>query len=206
MKTNQSIKGWEVMMKGSVYAVLFTNGLFKVGYSSNVASRIRAHIGAGKSFGFELEMFFFTEAHSSPDRTEKNVLGYCTDRFAQNSPEYFEGGDYHSVREAMMQTKKMVAWGSGMTTRGDTILIPMSKTIGGEDYISSIKEYTSGLSARVLDVIKKNPGATTGVIKNRFRKQDITDILGDLKASEDVTVEVVKHPANGKEVLKYYAG
>lgn len=193
------------MITGSVYAVLFTNGLFKVGYSSNVASRIRSHIGSGKSFGFELEMFFFTELHPSPERTERNVLGYCSDRFVQNSPEYFEGGDYHSVREAMMQTKKMVAWGSGMTTRGDTILIPMSKSIGAGNYASSSREYAKDLRARVLAVIKKNPGLTVGVIKNRFRRQDITDILDDLEMAKDVSVERFGHPKNGRDVLKYYA-
>lgn len=190
-------------MKGSVYAVLFTNGLFKVGHSKNVASRVRTHISAGKSFGYESEMIFFTEPHDFPQRTEKKLLEFCSDRFNKNSPEYFEGGDYHSVREVMLQTKRMIAWGSGLSVKGDILMVPMMA--GGDpdgEYVK-IQEMLIALKKKVIDVIEKNPGVSAGVIKNRMRKHDVSEILEEIEEEGLVTVETNKHPTNGKTISRY---
>ena len=178
---------------GIVYAVLFDNGLFKVGRTRNLQARIRSHISSGKSFGYGLDVFLFTEQHEFFERTEEKLLNYCRGRFQANSPEYFEGGDYHSVKEVMMRAGTLVGWGNSLATKDGAVIVSMPELQKTKE-TKKIKE-SNTIKEKIIRLLKGKPdGLTEGVIKNRCRPNEVYDDLMELLGAGEIRVLESKHP------------
>lgn len=107
--------------KEGLYALLFSNGIIKVGKSINVCERIKTHEATAKAYGlFVVDRYFVQET----DITEKELIAYCKGLIGlvgnNHHGEYFMDIDFDKV-------KQFIGWKPSRKTqkkekeiRGDT--------------------------------------------------------------------------------------
>ena len=196
------------MKDGSVYAVLFRTGEFKIGASSNPVARISEAINSGKSFGYALEMVFITDSHKAAGSTKERLAEYCEERFHATDGDFFNGGDVSSLREAMISTKRLVTWATSLQSVGGNkfLLVPVSSfDISSQSCVSDVE--LELMKDKIMSIVTKNPGITSGVIKNRMRKYMPTvvdDVLLAMAEEGILSMVETEHGHTGAKVLKFY--
>jgi len=185
-------------MKGSVYCVLFTNGLVKVGFTAGEQhKRIRQHIAAGRAFGLYLDMFFFSEMHDGAELTEQALIKHVGKILKANTNEYFQGGDRFICRDAMLSTEKLVAWSDELAVIGDKVLVNP-----GINCLTPQKSQPN-LENRIKKLVEKNSNITEGIIKNRFRTKNIQPVLDRMVSDGILKKEISTHKSNGSKIVMY---
>lgn len=188
-------------MRGSVYCVVFSDGTLKAGFTSGAQNkRIMCHEKAGKSFGVQVEVIFFTETHDDANQTEANVLKWLSNRLPVRTVEYFDGGSRAIAREAMLSTGKLVAWANTAKLVDGCFLVP-------PDSIPESEKKQDSYADRVLSLLRRNnkQGLTLGVIQNRFRKWDVENIINEMRQKSLVRVERSQHPKKKITIERFFA-
>lgn len=192
----------DIIMIGSVYCVLFSDGTLKAGVTFGEPSkRIRQHFQAARSFGLKPVVALFTEAHHGASGTEAMVLEFLSGRLSKRSAEHFSGATIDDARQAMIKTGLLVAWTREARSTGGHVLVPAS--VEPKEWCQVIP---SSISKKIIDALEKGAekGVTKGVLKNRFRNQFIDHELDALVASGDIVVSKSIHPKKKVEIIRYF--
>lgn len=81
-----------------VYALRFSTGLVKVGFTGSPSQRIRNHMTYLLPFGISIDERWISEPHGQAKENEALLLDFCRSRAAQvKSREYFTGVDFAAL-------------------------------------------------------------------------------------------------------------
>lgn len=192
----------------NIYAVLFNNGILKVGRSSKPENRIKKHIVEASRHMIDCKVFFISEPVSNANIFEQKLINHCAQTHERNGLEYFLGADFDFAREAMLSLGLLVTWGDefkksefeGMTTISTSLT---SGTVSADM-----------LDMHVLKLLKivikasKDGVVSRGVFMDRLRKKKklnnkVLACLDSFTEENGIQVINTKHCRNGKAVIKY---
>jgi len=86
-----------------LYAILFSNGVVKIGKSTSIERRIKQHIDMASCFDITVESYF---VEVNPQITEQDLICFCQENgILCNGNEYFKDLDYTAVVNFMTKPK-----------------------------------------------------------------------------------------------------
>lgn len=86
-----------------LYAILFSNGVVKIGRSTSVERRIKQHINMASCFDLTVKSYF---VETKPQITEQDLISFCQKNgILCNGNEYFKNLDYTAVVNFMTKPK-----------------------------------------------------------------------------------------------------
>lgn len=196
------------MKTENVYAVLFNNGVLKVGRSAKPETRIKNHIDAASRHMIGYSVFMISEPVEDGRRAEAELIEYCSRTHKKTGNEYFLDADYALAREAMLSLGLLVTWGSEFKKSTFTGMTTISTHLGKPYALSE------ALEIRVVDVIKqvisgsKDGVVSRGIIDDRLRKKKllnnkIMQLVDNLPSKHGIEVLKTRHAKNGKTITKY---
>lgn len=192
-------------MSGNCYGVLFNNGVFKVGRSRNVISRVSGHVKSAESLGLCVSLIFITVSVSDEAALEEKLLRLLDGKSKTRGVEYFEGVS-RSLALSVFASSGVVFYPlatiSNIGSRWLNCAIPMDlvlsdSEIGAHSDLEIIK-----IKSRILGFLESGT-LPTGIINNKLRSTPKAMILSALSTMEkegSVLKHTHIHPKMKREV------
>lgn len=197
-----------VISTKNLYAILFKNGILKVGISANPEARIKRHITEAKRHTIQHSVFFITEPVADAPALEARLISFCAKTHERNGNEYFVDADYELARSAMLSLGLLVTWGnefkkSEFTNRTELSANLVEPMCDVSTPCGTLMKFLKMIIRRSNDV-----SVSRGVLIDRLRKkrllnEDTMEWIAALDQSEEITVIESIHKGNGSTVIKY---
>jgi len=192
-------------MSGNCYGVLFDNGVFKVGRSRSVVSRVGEHIKSAESLGLGVSLIFITESVVDEMALEAKILGLLSNKINTRGVEYFEGVSRSQALSIFTATGVMfypLAAISNIKHGRLNCAIPMDLILSDlEIGIHSDLELIK-VKNKIFDSLESGT-LPTGKINNRLRstpKALVLAALSEMEAEGSIYKSTHKHPKMKRDV------
>lgn len=194
-------------LSGYVYAVMFSNGTTKVGMSANVGNRLYSITHAAKVMGVEVNSILMSTFMKNPIHAEAGMIRHMKKIGVEISTEYFSNVSFEGVSNMFdeLRIPYMVCLSVKRTELKGKRVVSLVMASVDECAKSSRSDVNE---AKVLKLIEKNPDISLGVIKNRLKNiqwSDVDNAVDVLIADELVSVSESIHPKKGEVIKKYRA-
>jgi len=196
-------------MSGNCYAVLFNNGVCKLGRSENIASRISSHVKSGESMGLSVELIVITQSVENEKILELKLLSKFKGESNTRGVEYFENIEKDMVINAFMDLGVVfypIKEIKSVNASGIVCTIPNGFIRGGDEskYIDELQLIS--LKTKIKEFLSAS-NLTTGLITNRLRRKSKTMVLkalSELERCGAIACDKHIHPTKKIEIATWH--
>lgn len=194
--------------KENLYGVLYSNGIFKVGRSSQVINRIKTHVRRGVSMGSPVSCCFISQPVDNPKTMEQVLIDNASKVLTRITREFFSEASMESAGEIMASLGLLVTWTDGMIINkkdgNPLVSCPIDLHLSDSKYVMTLAK------SKLVSLIKENPFITAGVLNKSMEREGIDkghtnlllrELLEDRKIKEFTSI----HPKNKTTIYKYSA-
>lgn len=190
----------------NLYGVLYDNGIFKVGRSGDVISRLRTHITNGRAMGTKMVCCLITQPVRNPEEAENQLKASAASILQSNTPEYFQGADLKSAIRVMISTGLLVTWTDGVFINKKYSSPLISCPLGMS--LDACEPYSDDAVLAVKKILLKHSPINLGVLVQRLSRKGMDrafakSLVKDMANNKELIEITSTHPRNKMTVYSY---